>query len=434
MWPPLLPALGLLAARALALTVTTTTTTTLGIDPEGSARLNGESFQQSAVTTHNTYQYAAFYNSSGTYAQNHVALGRRALPAGAWQVIVFKDYVQTTIDGHNTISVGIAPADGTIHLSYDHHDVPLNYRVSQAGVATNPGSVVWSTALFGSTLHALPGAAAAGPWTPLTYPRFERIGADLLFEFRIGASGAGDSWLYRYTAGAWSSTGTKYLSGSNNNAYINGLDYLSERLHTSWTWRETPDVATNHDLGYAYSDDLGQTWRTSAGAAVSGAITPTTAGSLVFAIPQGSGILNQEAQTADAAGRFHVLNRETTSGTYLWYHYWRSATGAWTRTAISISGLDTPTATGLRGKLAPHSSGALIAILPSNVDTEVGLYVSTPEGGFGDWTKVWGGSGWAADPLWDKQRLAETGVLSLFLRQSGSYPARRVQVVDFGFA
>lgn len=67
----------------------------------------------------------------------------------------------------------------------DHHDVPLHYRVSQQGVATNPASYTWSTALFGSTVNSLPGAT--GIWTPVTYPRFERVDNDLFFELRIGA-------------------------------------------------------------------------------------------------------------------------------------------------------------------------------------------------------------------------------------------------------
>lgn len=64
-------------------------------------------------------QYAAFYNTSGTYARNLVTLGRRKIsPVTAWEFIVFRDYVQTTIDAHNTISLGVSPGDGTIHLSY----------------------------------------------------------------------------------------------------------------------------------------------------------------------------------------------------------------------------------------------------------------------------------------------------------------------------
>lgn len=279
-------------------------------------------------------QYAAFYNATGTYAQHNVVLSRRKLPSGSWQHMRFTDYTQTTLDGHNTISLGVSPGDGRLHLAYDHHDVPLNYRISQAGVATNPDGVTWSTALFGTTLHALPGAAA-GPYTPLTYPRFERVSGDrLMMEFRIGQSGAGDSYLYLYTpsSGTWAPVG-KYLQGANNNGYLNGLDFAPSqgRLHASWTWRETPDVVTNHDLMYAYSDDLGKTWKNSAGGALATAgsapITPSSSGVTVFTIPQSSGILNQEGQTVDASGRVHVLNRESRDGGFKWYHYWRDTTG-----------------------------------------------------------------------------------------------------------
>ena len=81
--------------------------------------------------------------------------------------------------------MGISP-DGAIHLSYDHHDVPLNYRVSSEGVATDPEAHPWDASVFGETLHSLPGGGD-GPWTPVTYPRFENAGADFLFEMRIGA-------------------------------------------------------------------------------------------------------------------------------------------------------------------------------------------------------------------------------------------------------
>lgn len=268
------------------------------------------------------------------------------------------------------------------------------------------------------------------------------------------SSGAGDSYIYLYssTTHSWSQVG-RYLQGSDNNAYINGIDYLSGRLQASWTWRETPDVVTNHDLGYAYSDDKGLTWKNNAGTTIASmsagtTIGPTTSGSIVYTIPQGSGILNQEGQIADAAGRFHVLNRETTSGTYLWYHYWRSATGKpspphhvghptntplgiWTRNAISISGLGAPTATGLRGKLAVANSGELIALIPSNTNTEVYIYSSTVAGSFKDWKLLWTGTGFSTEPLFDKARLKDQNILSVFFRQSGSYPDRRLQVIDF---
>ncbi len=57
----------------------------------------------------------------------------------------------------------------------------------------------------------------------VTYPRFlsipdaaESNGADLLLELRVGRSGLGDDWLYKYTPNkGWSQIG-RYLQGVNS--------------------------------------------------------------------------------------------------------------------------------------------------------------------------------------------------------------------------
>ena len=62
----------------------------------------------------------------------------------------------------------------------------MKYRVSEAGVANNVPEE-WTAALFGPVQYSLPGST--GPWTPLTYPRFQPLeNGDILFEFRIGKS------------------------------------------------------------------------------------------------------------------------------------------------------------------------------------------------------------------------------------------------------
>lgn len=99
--------------------------TVLGPDPaHRRCTLNGNAFQQDAITSINGWQYAAFYSylsSSSELDPLYVHLARRKLPASAWQVLVLDDYPQTVDDGHNTVQLGICPGDGTIHLSYDHH-------------------------------------------------------------------------------------------------------------------------------------------------------------------------------------------------------------------------------------------------------------------------------------------------------------------------
>jgi hypothetical protein len=183
-----LASLTLISSLVSAISVTSTKSYNTSNDVEGSVHLNGLSFQQNALTTFGNYQYVAFYATATGYGKHYVNLGRRQISPsiGAWQYFAFTDYVQQTLDEHNTISMGIS-GDGKIHLSFDHHDVPLNYRVSKTGIAKTI-SAEWTASAFGAVQNSLPGST--GPWTPLTYPRFERIdNGDLLMEFRIGQSG-----------------------------------------------------------------------------------------------------------------------------------------------------------------------------------------------------------------------------------------------------
>jgi hypothetical protein len=148
---------------AKAISITSTRYYNISNDVEGSVHLNGLAFQQSALTTFGNYQYVAFYRTASGYGKHFISLGRRLIAPslGEWQYFTFTDYEQKTLDEHNTISMGVS-GDGRIHLSFDHHDVPLNYRVSSSGIAkTIPSD--WSLKSFGGTVqHSLPGSS--GPW------------------------------------------------------------------------------------------------------------------------------------------------------------------------------------------------------------------------------------------------------------------------------
>lgn len=185
----------------------------------------------------------------------------------------------------------------------------------------------WTKDLFGSVLHALPGST--GPWGPLTYPRFESIdGGDLLFEFRIGQSGAGDSYIHRYSSssGQWQSYG-RYIQGNDNNAYINGLDYFNNKVYTSWVVRETPDANTNHDVYFAYLDLKSRTWYNTLGAQLTVPISTMSTQTRVWTVPQNSAMVNQEAQLVDAKGRVHIILRDKMTGKQLYQHYIRGLDG-----------------------------------------------------------------------------------------------------------
>ena len=62
-----------------------------------------------------------------------------------------RDFLGHSI-GLSSISLGISPTDGTLHLGFDQHDNPLRYRVSNPGVALRPNEVEWNAKVFGEVL------------------------------------------------------------------------------------------------------------------------------------------------------------------------------------------------------------------------------------------------------------------------------------------
>jgi hypothetical protein len=67
----------------------------------------------------------------------------------------------------------------------------------------------------------------------------------------------------------------------------------------TWVWRETWDVATNHDICYAKSVDGGKTWQKSGGEKYE---LPITAASAEYAcrVPQKSELINQTSMCVDS--------------------------------------------------------------------------------------------------------------------------------------
>ncbi|KAH6670271.1 hypothetical protein F5X68DRAFT_248835 [Plectosphaerella plurivora] len=423
------------AAAVLGITVTKVEHWEIATDLQGSERLNGVSYQEDVLITHGDFQYVTFYNTTPAGYNNHyVNLGRRRVTpnVGEWEYLTFKDYVQKTMDGHNMISMGIS-GDGRIHLSFDHHDVPLNYRVSHEGIANDvPSSAEWTADLFGPVTHDLPGST--GPWTPLTYPRFESLeNGNMLLEFRIGMSGSGDSYIHHYDISTqrWTAYG-KYIQGSDNNAYINGLDFLDGRLYTSWTVRETPNADTNHGVYFAYSDDEGRTWHNTKGESLTVPISTADDSTLVWDVPQNARMVNQEGQLIDAKGRFHVLMRDNLSGEHLYQHFLRETDGSWTKNPIDPGDINGPDLYDPRGKFAADAKGEwLIALLPDIAALQTRIYAASEAAKFKDWKLLGVIENASTEPLFDQRRLKNEGVLSVFVRQGGGFPDRKLQVWDF---
>jgi hypothetical protein len=368
----------------------------------GVPTVHGVTFQQDGVVTYKGWQYAAYYQSffNGTRNVGRVSVGRRPLPGGTWQTFTFTDYDFTIVDSHNDVVIGICAEDGTIHLSFDHHVATLKYRASVAGLANSPTTTAWNASMFGPTKDRLNGSTAL---TQVTYPRFiPTPSGKLLFTYRFGGSGGGDEMLYEYsgTTGTWTTVGQyttrsgsytgTFASGTDRNAYFDMTVFDSTgRLHGTWCWRETPDASSNHDLMYAYSDDVGRTWKNQLGAqiAVAGSsfIGVNSPGILGWSIPQSRNYINNSAMATDRQGRVHVVawhlpdaepnqafNQAVTSPSR-YHHYWRGTDGVWRRNPTTL--------TGSRAKLAVDDDGRLFLMYgdASNLKIATASPAANPE-------------------------------------------------------
>jgi len=397
--------------------------------------LNGESFQQDGIVSYGGYQYTAFWNTN-----RHVVLSRRSLPTGTWSTVELTDYTNSADDAHNTISLGICPGDGTLHLSFDHHGNDLHYRKSVAGLLTNPATSTWVASSFSAVTSALVGSTKV---SLVTYPRFvtEPDGSKMLFEARIGSSGSGDEYLWEYdgTAHVWVSLGM-VINGTLDsiNAYPHGLSYTKDgtRLHLSWCWRETPDASTNHDLYYIYSDDHGRTWKNNASTAVatsgSSYVTKSSSGIKVWSINQNRGLINQEHMAVDSTGRVHVLlshmpdaqaddaSFDSARTKSQFFDYWRNTSGTWTRVPMGI-----PSIASFRGKLAIASSNNVYAILP-----DLRIAAAEVASNFATWAVLdsTDSGRFFSDPLIDTARLMTEDKLTVFYPQKSS---ANIYVLDY---
>ena len=139
----------------------------------------------------------------------------------------------------------------------------------------------------------------------VTYPEFYRLAnGNLLFFYRNGESGEGNLVLNHYDLATktWTQLHSNLIDGEQTrNAYWQACTDSKGVIHISWVWRETGDVASNHDLCYARSKDGGKTWEKSNGEKYKLPITAASA-EYAFHIPQKSELINQTSMTADENG------------------------------------------------------------------------------------------------------------------------------------
>lgn len=267
---------------------------------------------QNTLFTDGGTQYAAFYAADGT-----LVLARRTLDEDTWttQRTAYHSQVE---DAHNTVAI-VTDGEGYLHAAWNHHDNPLNYVRS-----TEPRS-----------LGLGPKLTMTGELEErVTYPQFLRLpDGDLLFFYRNGQSGRGNLVLNRYTTSthAWSQVQPSLIDGEGQrSAYTAATVDREGVLHLAWNWRNTPDVASNHDLCYARSTDGGRTWTASDGTALR---VPFTLNHAEYALrlPTNRSLMNPPTIAVDASGHPCIANYWCPEGSNIpQYHLVRHDGGAWT--------------------------------------------------------------------------------------------------------
>ncbi|KAJ6582823.1 hypothetical protein B0H10DRAFT_2097911 [Mycena sp. CBHHK59/15] len=451
-------AVSLLLASVCGAAPTVSLVSNTQLDPNGiffvlyDGVVNVNSFQLSAVLTYSTWQYAAWYTSTGA-----AVLGRRALPSGAWSTLQLPHNLSTS-DSHNVISLGVSPADGKIHVALDCHSTQVYYTSSQANLATSGATWVASRfATITSTLGSLNiGTCDHHLSSVRYYPQ------NLLqFVFRSGVSGNGATQLAEYSGGTWtnvgswaSATGTYTApSGATStlrNLYIHGFTYHGSRAYVTGTWREQNGAVscssaglTNHDTVYFYSDNFGRTWFNSAGTQIgtsgSNPVNVNTAGIIVDSLNADHGLMNQESQAVDSFGLIHaiisyvpgrftqcVTNYETDRPAYARpFHVYRSSNGTFTKVEIPFAIQSVG-----RSQIVLDAADNIYVVMPY-----LRIATASKASGWTDWTMAYNGTATGLDVFGeitlDRARIP-SGVVSILYQQSstGTTPSA-VKLIDF---
>lgn len=303
--------------------------TTVGDGWAGNS-VNAVIFRKNSIASWSGKQYIAYYDQ-----QKQVVLGTRKLGQKDW-TIKKTPFRGNAEDAHRSISL-IVDGDGFLHISWDHHGNALNYAKS-----LRPGS-----------LDLGPKRSMTGlKETNVTYPEFYTLAdGNLLFLYRDGASGNGNMMMNHYDVKTktWKQVQDGLIDGEGKrNAYWQMAVDARGTIHLSWVWRESADVASNHDMAYARSKDGGRSWEKSTGEKYTLPITLSTA-ECVRKIPQQSELINQTSMYADAQGRPFIATYwreqgETVPQYQVIYHdgaTWQTANLGFRKTPFSLSGVGT---------------------------------------------------------------------------------------------
>lgn len=246
-------------------------------------------FRKNSLVTHKNIQYASYYDE-----EQFVVLAKRKINSKKWETLR-TPYQGDAEDAHKSISI-MVDGDGYLHIAWGQHNNNLNYAKS-----LNPEDLV-----LGSKMQML-----GLKENKVSYPEFYQLAnGDILFSYRDGGSGNGNLMINRYSCKTktWSQLQNNLIDGEGQrNAYVQTTIDEKGTIHLSWVWRESPDVASNHDLCYAKSTDGGLTWEKSTGEKYQLPINATNA-EYALKIPQNSELINQTSMATDFSGNPYIVS------------------------------------------------------------------------------------------------------------------------------
>jgi hypothetical protein len=284
-------------------------------------------FRKNALVTFKGIQYASFYDSA-----QYVVLAKRMVGASTWQTLR-TPYSGDATDAHKSISLTVDGA-GIVHIAWGQHNNALNYAKGLKSGSLALGPKVGMT---------------GNKENKLSYPEFYRLAnGNLIFLYRDGGSGNGNLIInyYNTKTGSWKRLQDNLIDGEGQrSAYWQLATDKAGAIHISWVWRETPDVASNHDLAYACSKDGGLTWQKSTGELYKLPITAATA-EYACKIPQKSELINQTSMFADDKGNPFIATYWREAGQEVpQYHLvykngneWKVSNLGFRKSAFSLSG------------------------------------------------------------------------------------------------
>lgn len=372
--------------------------------------VNAVVFRKNSIVTCRNVQYAAFYD-----ADQFVVLAKREMKSKRW-IIQKTQYQGDATDAHKSISIAV-DGKGYLHVAWGQHNNQLNYARAIAAGSLKLGD---KQTMIGKKEEKV------------SYPEFYKLSnGDLLFFYRDGGSGNGNLMINRYSPATklWSRIQDGLIDGEGKrNAYWQVATDKSGVLHISWVWRESPDVASNHDLAYAKSTDGGLTWQKSTGEKYK---LPITAANAEYAvkIPQKSELINQTSMFADEMGKVFIAGYWTDKPDSIpQYHIvfndgnsWKVNKLAFRTTPFSLSGGGTKKipisrpqiiawpnqngyAAGILFRDAERGNKASIA-LNNNIYTNNWIVKDLSENSVGDW-----------EPSYDTELWKDKQLLNLYIQ------------------